>query len=115
MVCPDVDSVSSLTLPEHWARDFFMAALCLELQLNAESLERLEPLSALFPHSESVLLLAATAQYNLRNYAEAQGLFEELSERDPHRIEGKSGRRLQAYASTEGCVSALAMALSHGD
>jgi hypothetical protein len=30
---------------------------------------------------------AASAHYNLRNFDEAQELFEDLLERDPHRIE----------------------------
>ena len=30
---------------------------------------------------------AATAQYNLRNFDEAQALFEELRRRDPDRLE----------------------------
>lgn len=43
---------------------------------------------SLFPRSSTALLQAATAQYNLRNYTEAQQLFEELVEADPDRIEG---------------------------
>jgi len=30
---------------------------------------------------------AAVAQYNLRNFDDAQELFEDLIERDPHRVE----------------------------
>ena len=33
---------------------------------------------------------AAGAQYNLRNFDEAQELFEDLLERDPHRIEARA-------------------------
>ena len=33
---------------------------------------------------------AATAQYNLRNFDEAQALFEELRRRDPDRLEVSS-------------------------
>lgn len=41
-LCGDVDEVSRLALPPHWCRHFFLAALCLELQHNAEALSRLQ-------------------------------------------------------------------------
>lgn len=47
----------------------------------------LQSLAAQFPGSDWVTNAAATAQYNLRNFDEAQELFEDLLERDPHRIE----------------------------
>lgn len=34
--------VSSLGLSSHWALNFFLAGLCLELQANAEALSRLQ-------------------------------------------------------------------------
>jgi hypothetical protein len=34
--------VSGLGLPNHWATNFFLAGLCLELQANAEALSRLQ-------------------------------------------------------------------------
>lgn len=40
-----------------------------------------------FPGSEWVTAAAALAQYGLRNFDEAQELYEDLLERDPHRIE----------------------------
>ncbi len=46
-----------------------------------------QSLAAQFPGSEWVTNATATAQYNLRNFDEAQELFEDLLERDPHRIE----------------------------
>ena len=48
-----------------------------------------QTLAAVFPRSDWVVMQAATAQYNLRNFDEAQELFEGLLERDPHRIEVK--------------------------
>lgn len=44
-------------------------------------------LSAQFPGSEWITTAAASAHYNLRNFDEAQELFEDLLERDPHRVE----------------------------
>jgi hypothetical protein len=52
--------VSSLALPSHWMRDFFLAGLCLELQHNAEALSRLQTLNQLFPHSEFVAVKVRT-------------------------------------------------------
>jgi len=37
-----------------------------------------------------VAAAAAAAQYNLRNFDEAQELFEDLLERDPHRVEARA-------------------------
>eukprot|EP00775_Hariotina_reticulata_P015363 gene15363-biopygen16376 len=41
-VCDDLEVASLLDLPQHWARHFFLAGLCLELQCNAEALSRLQ-------------------------------------------------------------------------
>jgi hypothetical protein len=41
-LCEDLEAVAALALPPHWARHFFLAALCLELQHNAEALSRLQ-------------------------------------------------------------------------
>lgn len=47
----------------------------------------LQTLSQSFPESDWIVAQAAMAQYNLRNFDDAQELFEDLIERDPHRIE----------------------------
>ena len=47
----------------------------------------LQTLSQQFPESDWIVAQAAVAQYNLRNFDDAQELFEDLIERDPHRIE----------------------------
>jgi hypothetical protein len=41
-LCEDLEAVAALALPPHWARHFFLASLCLELQHNAEALSRLQ-------------------------------------------------------------------------
>ncbi len=46
-----------------------------------------QALSELFPRSDWIVCQAATAHYNLRNFDEAEDLFQDLLERDPHRIE----------------------------
>ena len=65
---------------------FFRAHLALELQQNAEAIEILGDLSQMFPDSSYVLAQKALAQYNLRNFDEAQELFEQLTAADPHRL-----------------------------
>lgn len=46
-----------------------------------------QSLSQQFPESDWIVAQAAVAQYNLRNFDGAQELFEDLIERDPHRVE----------------------------
>lgn len=41
-VCPDLATASSLPLPEHYMRRFFLAALCVDLHHNAEALQHLQ-------------------------------------------------------------------------
>lgn len=48
-----------------------------------------QTLSQQFPESDWIVAQAAVAQYNLRNFDGAQELFEDLIERDPHRVEVK--------------------------
>ncbi|MEW5301276.1 MAG: hypothetical protein WDW36_004145 [Sanguina aurantia] len=87
-LCPNPASVANLALPAHWAREFFLAALCLEQQQNQEALSKLQTLSQLFRDSSAVLGLVAQAHYNLQNYDEAAALFEDLRRRDPYQLEG---------------------------
>jgi anaphase-promoting complex subunit 8 len=69
-------------------RDFFLASVDLDLQRNSDGLARYRALYALFPRSDHILAQTATAHYNLRDFDEAEGLFEELLRSDPYRIEG---------------------------
>ncbi|MEW5318251.1 MAG: hypothetical protein WDW38_009486 [Sanguina aurantia] len=87
-LCPNPASVANLALPAHWAREFFLAALCLDQQQNQEALSKLQTLSQLFRDSSAVLGLVAQAHYNLQNYDEAAALFEDLRRRDPYQLEG---------------------------
>ena len=66
------------------------AALC-NMECKApDGHVRAQALARQFPGSEWVAAAAAGAQYNLRNFDEAQELFEDLLERDPHRIEARA-------------------------
>ena len=55
-----------------------------------------QDLTAEFPDSDWISATAALAQYNLRNFDEAQELYEDLLERDPHRID-VSGTNYQKF------------------
>ena len=49
--------------------------------------EHVQGLVEAFPGSQWLVSQAALAQYNLRNFDEAQALLEDVLARDPHRIE----------------------------
>eukprot|EP00249_Psilotum_nudum_P012993 c24091_g1_i3 orf=588-2054(-) len=87
-LCTDPEILSSLNLNEHWMRDFFVASVYLDLQRNSEGLARYRSLRAVFPNNAYILTQTATAHYNLREFDEAEGIFEELLRTDPYRIEG---------------------------
>ena len=50
----------------------------------------MQDLTAQFPESDWIRATAALAQYNLRNFDEAQELYEDLLESDPYRIDVSS-------------------------
>ncbi|EFJ14516.1 hypothetical protein SELMODRAFT_268860 [Selaginella moellendorffii] len=87
-LCTDPEILPTLRLEDHWMRDFFIASVYLDLQKNSEGLACYRSLHAMFPVSDYVLAQTATAHYNLREFDEAEGLFEELLRTDPYRIEG---------------------------
>lgn len=62
----------------------------------------LQALSDEFPRSDWVVCQAAIAHYNLRNFDEAQDLFEDLLDRDPHRIEVQSALVMSLLWSLHG-------------
>jgi len=57
------------------------------MRKNDLQIALLQDLTAEFPDSDWISATAALAQYNLRNFDEAQELYEDLLERDPHRID----------------------------
>ena len=61
--------------------------VALERKVKRYAVVYLQRLAPQFPGSEWVTAAAALAQYGLRNFDEAQELYEDLLERDPHRIE----------------------------
>lgn len=108
-VFSDMGDVGQLALPDHFMRRFFLASLCVDMHHNADALQHLQGLSADFPLSDAVIQLAALAHYNLQNFDEAQELFDELLQRDPHRIEGMDIYSNILYVKEEfAALSALA-------
>ncbi|CAM6019838.1 unnamed protein product [Sphagnum balticum] len=87
-LCTDHDILTTLNLKNHWMRTFFLASVYLDLQQNSDALTLYQTLHPLFPHSDHILAQTATAHYNLRDFDEAEGLFEELLRSDPYRLEG---------------------------
>ncbi|CAM6083310.1 unnamed protein product [Calypogeia fissa] len=109
-LCTDPDILPQLNLNDHWMRDFFVASVYLDLQRNSDGLTRYRALHTVFPRSDHILAQTATALYNLREFDEAEGLFEELLRTDPYRIEG-----LDTYSNilyVKECFAALSF-LAH--
>jgi anaphase-promoting complex subunit 8 len=66
---------------------FFQAHISNEKQLGHEALEVLDPLHAIFPNSSYVSSAIALAQYTVRDYDQAQEIFEVVRAHDPYRLE----------------------------
>lgn len=83
------ETLESLELREHWMRQFFYVDAMLELhEERAEVGEVLDPLFEQFPGSTHLLYCSAVSHYNVRDFDEAQRLFEELRALEPYRLEG---------------------------
>ena len=99
-------ALHDLHSPKCWPASMMAALPCpsallqaLSLGLIAERKQKLKgaaPAQMLlewFPDSTWLVAQAATAQYNLRNFDQAQALFEELIRREPHRVEVRTHAR----------------------
>ncbi|GMH41920.1 hypothetical protein BSKO_09839 [Bryopsis sp. KO-2023] len=106
-LCPSLDIVDSLRIPNHWMNNFFFAHLSVELKQPQDGLLRLQQISTVFPTSAFVLSECASTHYNLRNFDISQSLFEDLLEQDPYRLEG-----IDAYSNIL-YVKELSAELSH--
>ena len=86
-LCTTVDSLSTLNLKNHWMKDFFLAAAYQELKLYSEALVKYEILLGLFRFSDYIQAQIATVKYSLRDYDDAEIIFEELLRVDPYRVD----------------------------
>uniref|UniRef100_A0A7S4C3A3 Cdc23 domain-containing protein n=1 Tax=Chrysotila carterae TaxID=13221 RepID=A0A7S4C3A3_CHRCT len=84
---PSEEAVAALTLPSHWAKDFFDAHHALEAQANSQAIERYESLLLRWPRSVYLRSQLALARYNLRDFDEAQSLYESIRLDDPYRLD----------------------------
>ncbi|KAF4077489.1 hypothetical protein AMELA_G00208740 [Ameiurus melas] len=84
----NIDMLKSLSLPDCWVRDFFMAHMYTELQMITEALQKYQSLKeAGFSKSTYIISQIAVAYHNIRDIDQALDLFKELREQDPFRIE----------------------------
>jgi len=82
------DLTLQLSLPDHWINSFMQAYLAQKLDNNAEGLAQFTKMRRLFPRSSCVLAQQAVCSYQMRDFDEAEPLFEELLKKDPYRLEG---------------------------
>ncbi|CAG9463951.1 unnamed protein product [Pedinophyceae sp. YPF-701] len=75
-------------VPQHWMCDAFLASMAIDAQENEKAILHARKVRQIVPASPAAELVMATAQYQLRQYEEAQQGFEELISRDPYRVEG---------------------------
>uniref|UniRef100_A0A3B3ZU75 Cyclosome subunit 8 n=1 Tax=Periophthalmus magnuspinnatus TaxID=409849 RepID=A0A3B3ZU75_9GOBI len=78
----------SLSLPDCWIREFFMAHMYTELQMIKEALQKYQSLiDAGFAKSTYIISQIAVAYHNIRDIDQALALFYELRAQDPFRID----------------------------
>jgi len=84
---PDLATLQSLALGDHWMVQFFLADVYWELHASAESLAICDQLLTAFPGSAHVQAQMALAHYDERDFDRAQALFEGLRRADPQRLD----------------------------
>ncbi|KAK0154937.1 Cell division cycle protein 23 [Merluccius polli] len=84
----NIEMLKSLSLPDCWIKDFFMAHIYTELQMIKEALQKYQSLiEAGFSKSTYIISQIAVAYHNIRDIDQALALFNELRDQDPYRIE----------------------------
>ncbi|XP_006811611.1 cell division cycle protein 23 homolog [Saccoglossus kowalevskii] len=84
----DINMISSVSFPNHWIKEFFLAHIYLELQMHEEALLKYDFLKeAGFHKSTYIMAQIAMATHNMRDADIAVDLFAELQEVDPYRLE----------------------------
>uniref|UniRef100_A0A8C4NE93 Cyclosome subunit 8 n=1 Tax=Eptatretus burgeri TaxID=7764 RepID=A0A8C4NE93_EPTBU len=84
----DRDMMKTLTLPNHWMKQFFLAHVYTELQMTGEALQKYHALQeAGFEKSTYITARIAVAHHNIRDIDTALALFTDLTKKDPYRIE----------------------------
>ncbi|KAL4231898.1 Anaphase-promoting complex subunit 23 [Mactra antiquata] len=84
----DREMLLSLRLPSCWIKQFFIALVYLELQLNEESLKIYQDMEENgFHKSTYIVARIAVAKHNMRDVDAALTSFNELNSLDPYRLE----------------------------
>ncbi|XP_045189720.2 cell division cycle protein 23 homolog [Mercenaria mercenaria] len=84
----DREMLVSLSLPSHWIKQFFVALVYLELQLNEEALKIYQDMEENgFHKSTYIVAHIAAAYHNMRDVDAALNSFSELQTLDPYRLE----------------------------
>ncbi|CAN0903199.1 Anaphase-promoting complex subunit 8, partial [Linum grandiflorum] len=109
-LCPTAETLNSLSLGNHWMKDFFLASAYQELRMHSESLAKYESLQGTFSNSNYIQAQMAQVQYSLREFDLVEEIFDELLRNDPHRVEDMDMYSNVLYAKE--CFSALS-SLAH--
>ncbi|KAJ8753604.1 hypothetical protein K2173_022845 [Erythroxylum novogranatense] len=109
-ICTTIETLNSLSLSNHWMKDFFIASAYLELRMHNESLVKYESLLGTFAYSNYIQAQIAKAKYSLREFEQVEVTFEELLRNDPYRVEDMDMYSNVLYSKE--CFSALS-SLAH--
>ncbi|KAF5734730.1 anaphase-promoting complex subunit 8-like [Tripterygium wilfordii] len=104
-LCTTIDILNSLSLCDHWMKDFFLASAYQELRMHNDSLLKFKYLQGTFSFSNYIQAQIAKAQYSLREFEQVEVIFEELLRNDPYRVEDMDMYSNVLYAKE--CFSAL--------
>ncbi|CAN1753517.1 Anaphase-promoting complex subunit 8, partial [Linum perenne] len=104
-LCSTVEALNSLSLSNHWMKDFFLASAYQELRMHNESLAKYESLQGTFSNSNYIQAQIAQVQYSLKAFDQVEVIFEELLRNDPYRVEDMDMYSNVLYAKE--CFSAL--------
>ncbi|KAL3282545.1 hypothetical protein HHI36_005725 [Cryptolaemus montrouzieri] len=83
-----VSDKNSLSLPDHWMKQFYIAHACLEQLRNDEALEICQSLcSQGFENSTYLMSQVALGHHNNRDLDKAINMFKKILELDPYRLD----------------------------
>nr|XP_043607702.1 anaphase-promoting complex subunit 8 [Erigeron canadensis] len=104
-LCTTIETLNSLTLNNHWMKDFFLAITYHELRMYNASLRKYQYLQTTFRFSNYIKAQIAKAQYNMREFEQVEAIFEELLRIDPYRVDDMDMYSNVLYAKE--CCSGL--------
>ncbi|MBN3279531.1 CDC23 protein, partial [Polyodon spathula] len=94
--------LKSMSFPDTWIKDFFLAHICTEMQMIEEALQKYQSLINIgFSKSTYIISQIAVAFHNIRDIDKALSMFNELREQDPYRIKNMDTFSNLLYVRTE--------------